>query len=34
MGVLNNGWFIVYFMENPIKVDENWRYPHLWKPPK
>ena len=24
-----NGEFIT---ENPFKMDENWGYPHLWKP--
>ena len=27
-----NSW-MVYFMENPIKVDENWGYPDFRKPP-
>ena len=26
----NNGWFR---KENSIKMDDDWGYPHLWKPP-
>ena len=25
-----HGWFI---FENPIEMDDDWGYPHLWKPP-
>ena len=25
--------WMVYFMENPTKVDENWGYPYFRKPP-
>ena len=30
MGICNNGWFI---RENPIKMDDDWGYPYLRKPP-
>ena len=30
MGVPKNGWFI---MENPMKMDDDWGYPHFRKPP-
>ena len=30
MRVPQNRWFI---MEKPTKMDDDWGYPHLWKPP-
>ena len=27
-----NSW-MVYLLENPTKMDENWRYPYFRKPP-
>ena len=33
MGVPPNRWFIVYFKENPIKMDDEEGYHHFWKPP-
>ena len=29
-GVPQNGWFL---RENPIKIDDDWGYPHFRKPP-
>ena len=29
MGVPQNGWF---FKGNPISMDDDGKYPHLWKP--
>ena len=29
MGDPQNGWFVlVYFMENPTKMDDDWGYPY------
>ena len=28
MGNPTTGWFKVYFMENPVKVDDDWGYPY------
>ena len=25
--------WLVHFMENPIKMDDNWEYLYFWKPP-
>ena len=25
---------MVYFMENSIKMDDDWRYPYVRKPPR
>ena len=30
MGVLQKLWFI---RENPIEMDDDWGYPHVWTPP-
>ena len=30
LGVPPNGWFM---RENPIKLDDDWGYPHFRKPP-
>ena len=32
MGVPQTRW-MVYFMEIPTKMDENWGYPYFGKPP-